>query len=596
MKLFYTAQHFIALLIFLLACGGFGRIIVPHLLNAAQMESGLRTALFTLTGMGAIITALLFLAIAGQLRPGWIYMLLAAGCLCTAHSVWRAVKTRPKKLGFPSHRLQKLAPHWSSVAVAGVAICTALSPLRPPYMWDELAYHLPHAQQWAQAGSLTITPWLRYPWFPFNYDLLYAASLSVYDDVFTHLLNAASGWWIAFMLCRMGLYHGARLAGCLGAVLWLFYSRDGYVDAYVDFGTAAFVLGALFLLADRQPSRENDGVGILASFLLGVAVGIKYQALIFLPLLVFCLLKRKYRWRQILIAALAFAIPCAYWYLRNLFFTGDPFDPLGGKFFGFYDWNLQDYDYQLLDVHNGRGWPPNFLWPALLSPALIVLKSYPGAVKTYIVFSVYGTVIWLFTSHFPRYLIPSAPLLCFLSGLVISEVLNFVLPIKNWWRSHSPISYERLGTIISRHTWIGYTVVFSVIYHPISHNLSRDWKLISATPQEREVFLSRELSEYWGVLSYLNSHPGLRIYQNGMEGVLYYAPQPIYGDHFGPWRYRDFMIKPPERMAAKIREAGLNTLVVRVQPNEDPLNAPGFADYFRELYRDPVFRVYALKD
>ena len=38
---------------------------------------------------------------------------------------------------------------------------TLLAPLSPPMAWDELAYHLPHAREWARSGRLVVTDWLR---------------------------------------------------------------------------------------------------------------------------------------------------------------------------------------------------------------------------------------------------------------------------------------------------------------------------------------------------------------------------------------------------------------------------------------------------
>lgn len=633
-KLIYIAQHFGALIIFMFACSGIGSFVSRFFVDARRLDRGLRFAISILTGLGVFIFALLVLGVTSQFRPIWIYSLLVAGSILALVMAWPTLKGGSALIGAQEFSLAVYPPHWSSVAVAIFALCTALSPLCPPYMWDELAYHLPHAQQWAKSGSLTVTPWLRYPWFPFNYNLLYAASLSVYDDVFTHLLNAAAGWLVALLLWRFGVQHKARVTGCLAAILWLYYSRDGYSNAYVDFGTAVFVLGALILLVESQSLGRPDRSAVLASFLLGVAVGIKYQALVFLPLFALVLVYQKGSRRHLLMATGAFALPCAYWYIRNFWFTGDPFDPMGGKLFGFYDWNLQDYNYQLLDVRNGRGWPPELLWPAALSPLLLIVRSTPGAIKILVIFSIYSVLLWAYTSHFPRYLMPSAPMLCLLSAWVIlvpinllrqvkEPLLNPVKPVIDRMRVvcysaisllgfESPRSPEprqkihhasesRFPTgrafLIKTHAvpWLANALIVVASWNAVSHNLNRDFHNIAATTQERETFLERELAEYQGILGFLRNHPKRRVYQNGMEAVLYYAPQPIYGDHFGPWRYRDFMVTPPAEMAQKLKDAGLDTIVVRVRWNQEPLNAPGFSTYFKELYRDPIFHAYGLQ-
>ena len=52
----------------------------------------------------------------------------------------------------------------------------------------------------------------------------------------------------------------------------------------------------------------------------------------------------------------------------------------------------------------------------------------------------------------------------------------------------------------------------------------------------------------YGVLTYLRDHPQARIYQLGLEESLYYAPRPIWGDVFGPWRYRDYQSLSPQAL------------------------------------------------
>ena len=72
---------------------------------------------------------------------------------------------------------------------------------------------------------------------------------------------------------------------------------------------------------------------------MGVAVGSKYQALFFLPFLAMTLVLVDRRPSTLLLVLVCLVVPCGYWYARNAIMTGDPFNPLGGKLFGFTDWN-----------------------------------------------------------------------------------------------------------------------------------------------------------------------------------------------------------------------------------------------------------------
>ena len=88
-----------------------------------------------------------------------------------------------------------------------------MAPLAPPAAFDELMYHLPYAREVAHSGSLGIHEWLRYPWFPYNYNLLYAAALLVGDDVLPHFLNALAGWLSVWMVYRLGVQHAEPRGG-----------------------------------------------------------------------------------------------------------------------------------------------------------------------------------------------------------------------------------------------------------------------------------------------------------------------------------------------------------------------------------------------
>jgi hypothetical protein len=76
-----------------------------------------------------------------------------------------------------------------------------------------------------------------------------------------------------------------------------------------------------------------------------------------------------------------------------------------------------------------------------------------------------------------------------------------------------------------------------------------------------------------------------RIYQWGLEGVIYYAPHPIWGDHFGPWRYRDRDIQrlSSNDLAKKLTHDGFETLLVRSDSVPGLEAKPDFRRYFQEI-------------
>lgn len=585
-KLLFLGQHYFALLLFVVACWGFGQLAIGRMLRSADADPWLGHALAICVGMGIFILALQFLGATRQLHKPWIYALLAGGGVAGALHL-RLASRVPEPPSNEPHARTRLNVHWTAWLVMALMVNMAVDPLRPPLMWDELAYHLPHAQQWAQSGSLRISEWLRFPWFPFNYNLLYAGALELMDDVLPHLLHALAGWLTALLIYQAGKRYSTRSVACLGSIIWLFLSRNEYTTAYIDMGVTLFVLASCIAFQLWLEKTDSRAWLAVAAFLMGVAVGSKYQALGFLPLFAVALLARDRRLSTLATAAGYLALPCIYWYARNAILTGDPFNPFGGKFFGFSDWNLGDYEYAFFDLRKASGWPSAWLWAATLAPFIAAVRRRPAAAGA-IVFCVYAFLVWAFTARLPRYLMPAYPLLALLAASVycwiISKLVDLVrtklLP-QTWAPGTGDVLRGAVGML-----------VFIVISNFTINTLSRHWTLVATNPQERRAILHRELGEYAETLEYLNSIPGARIYQNGMEGAIYYAPHPIWGDHFGPYRYRDFVSGSPATLAKKLQDLNLNTLVLRIAFSSHLMLNDEFHKYFVELHASPHFKVY----
>ena len=129
-----------------------------------------------------------------------------------------------------------------------------------------------------------------------------------------------------------------------------------------------------------------------------------------LPLVALFVVRRERRPRVWALALLCFLIPCIYWYARNALMTGDPFNPIGARLFGFTNWNAADYKNQIDDVRAHAAWPNGALWGVLFVPFGLAWKRSP-AVRAAAIFSAYSLLVWVVTSRYPRYLTASVPLL-----------------------------------------------------------------------------------------------------------------------------------------------------------------------------------------
>lgn len=547
-------------------------------------HNDLKLPLCIALGISIYICVIQWIAIAGLLQASWIIVIIFIGLVASIFQL-RTIK-------LPSLKAAQL--YWQSLSFSercGLLVVllfissTLLSPLQPPLESDEVAYHLPQAQQWALNGRLVVNDWLRYPWFPYNFDLLYSAALIVYDDVFAHMIHAIAGWLTALIIYKAGKKYLNHGVACLGVAIWIDLVRNQFGNAFVDMGLTLFVFAACLSFYIWLESKQKSLL-VLAAFFIGTAIGIKYQALGFLPIFSFALIARERKLGNILIAIVCTLIPCAYWYVRNIIFTGDPFDPLGGKIFGFYDWNLEDYIYQFEDLKRVADWPEWVLWPALLAPIVKQIRS-SNFVRASLIFCGISFLIWLKTSHYSRYLMPIYPLLALQAGSVwlwlFSKGNNLIQGL------NIAGSYP---SVIHRTKTIAWALILIILTSSVIIRSIKSWKFIAPTDEARNAILEENIRGY-KVLSYLRQNPIGKTYQFGLYGSIYYAPPtPIWGDAFGPGRYRDFVDLNSEQLALKLKSFGINNIIVDTKFMPQIVSKPNFNSYFVEIYEYDAVKLY----
>ncbi|KQZ27539.1 glycosyltransferase family 39 protein [Duganella sp. Root1480D1] len=583
-KIVYALTHYFALLIFVFACWGAGRALLRRVNQggAPPEEMPLWHGIAAALGIGIYICLVQWLAIAGQLRLLPLLLALGLGlALCLLE--WRALPAR----SVPSLAQRWQAANWAErgtvLLIALLVLPTVIAPLCPPLAWDEVMYHLPHARQWALNGKLSVNEWLRYPWFPYNANLLFSAALLTYDDVMPHLLSALAAWLTAFLVYQAGKRYAGKSAAFIAAIIFLSLTREEFDNAMVDTSAALFIFGGclVFHLWQQQPQRR--ALLAFAGLMLGVAAGIKYQALQVLPLLAIALLIKTRSPRNWPIAAAALLLPCAYWYVRNYVLTGDPFNPIGGKLFGFSDWNLADYQWQLEDIKRNAGWPSWVIWPALLAPFIAKVRRLPGAPAAMILAAA-GMAVWLLTSRYPRYLMPFYPVLALLAAAVWHWL--FVTASSRLARDpESRLPYKAAAASVALALLVVLPVSLKKEY--------KSWKLVAPTAAARAAVLQKEIAGY-PVMAYLREHPMGRTYQFGLEGGLYYAPPGTGGDHFGPGRYRDLADLAPLDLAKRLRQAGYSSLMINTAQWPSINTRPGFAQSFTLVHQDGPVLLYQI--
>lgn len=540
-------------------------------------DTWLTIGLEVAVGMGIFILALQGLAVAALLNAPALIILLSTGALQAGHELWRhrlESKTQPAT----AHR----AIPYGTILVAIVAASTLLRPLSPPRGWDELMYHLPHARQWALSGELTVNDWLRYAWSPYNFNLLFAAALVLYDDLLAHLLHAFAGWMVALLIFRTGWGYGNRLTAYAATLIWLLATRNEYATAYIDMGITLFIFSACIaakLWTDQPADRRWLWI---SCFLLGVGSGAKYQALAFLPFFLVILLRHDRRLSTVSIAAAIFLLPCIYWFARNAILTGDPFNPLGAKLFGETSWNQSDFAYQFADLKRAANWPVWTFWPALLAPLLAPLRRHPdfrGAAA----FSIYAVAVWWATSHYDRYLMTAYPVLALMSGMVLHFAWAKVAGVGERWAGRPQKSLATTVLVIA----IALTFLANL------RHIKTGWVRIVTTPEGRASFLAGEVNGY-RLMQQARQFTGARIYQWGLEGVIYYGPNPIWGDHFGRWRYRDLVGLDSRQLMLKLVSEDFDMLLVHSATVPSLERQADFARYFHQVLSADGHKAYKI--
>ncbi|GAA4335976.1 hypothetical protein GCM10023165_12770 [Variovorax defluvii] len=583
----FAAAHYAALAIFAAACWGFGRALFLRLGAPARSDFWLETAMATALGVGLFICVFQGLGIAGLLRMPAVLLVVAVGfaAACIQVPGWlRQMRALP-----PGPRLtwiEKVA----LAALALVALPTLFEPLAPPAAFDELMYHLPYARQVAQSGALGIHEWLRYPWFPYNYNLLYAAALLVGDDVLPHLLSAMAGWLSVWLVYRLGLAYLNRVLACAAAAVLL--GMGDYASALIDMGVALFVLAAwisLWWWNEAHAEQPDAGVRWLAlsAFFLGLAAGSKYQALTFLPLAAWFVVRRERRVRPWGVALLCFLLPCIYWFGRNALMTGDPFNPIGARLFGFSNWNPADYKNQLDDVRAHAALPSVLIWPVVLAPLSRAWRRTP-AVHAAIVFCAYSLIVWALTSRYPRYMTASFPLLALVAVLGWQVLLGWLAA-----GLHRMLPSAVRGEGRPRVAVVVAALLLAVLAAVSWRHSERRLAGIAVTPAAREAFLRANVPGY-AVMNHVREQVTGRVYQIALSEAIYYGPNPIWGDTLGPWRYADFPLLPAAEAARRFAGLGFEALVMPDAVADTLAKDQGFRRHFVLMFAQDGARAYRI--
>lgn len=348
-----------------------------------------------------------------------------------------------------------------------VAGLTWLGCLMPPWEFDVVEYHLQAPKEFAQNGAIGFVPHNIYANMPLGAEMHSLAAMT--------LIGGADGWWWGGLIGKsitgsfsllaaalLGSFLARRLgrwSGWVGAALLLATPGNAHVSmaGLIDMVLAAYVLAAtvattlLWPQLRRGTARWSDG--LLIGLLAGAGAACKYPGLLFavVPIVAtVCVAliragSRAFALRICLAGAGGLAITCFPWYLKNLWWTGNPFFPLATSIFGASGLTTEQID-QWQQAHRvpvpvvGSIYGLVAMWDTaqqvllrsiFLPPTLVfltfcgvaVIWSKPAGIsgkwqRGWLLLLIWiGLVWWLGTHRIDRFWLPALPLACGLAAL-----------------------------------------------------------------------------------------------------------------------------------------------------------------------------------
>lgn len=548
--LLVAIQQYVFILVFIAIAYGAGYLVIRPLDSTyLNQHREMRVLLTVTTGIGVLILLLFVLALVGHLKPLPIIILSVMFSLMSFIKLKNCISSDIQKI----QKVLNQYPYWSALLLI-LALPLIVKPLQLPYSWDELMYHLPHAQIWADQGRLTVNENIRYSLFAYNLDLLYAATLVFDQPVFTHLIHASMAWLTAFgiFVFSKEILH-SKFAALIAMMLYLESINSLFGTAFVDLGLTTYIFFSFIAVCLWWQTREITLL-FLGIFLLGIAVGIKYQGLMYLPIFLLLVLYRERRIPVLFICLGVFLASGSHWYLYNYLISGNPFPPLGGEIFGYWNWDKLDMQHQLKDIDVRFGLPDKYYFIGLYS--LLFMKRHSTNLNGLIFISLTSTLLWLLTSGYERYISYSYPFFTILTAYSLQKIYTA------YFSQHKTIG---LGKV--EHSFLNKKAFKSILIIAALINtgsfLSEYSKRISWSEENIHEVYKRD-SGLYEILSVAELPVKTRLYQLGYEGEIFYSPVTLYGDWFGPYRYREFLkIKNnPEAMSAYLKERQLDGIVV----------------------------------
>ena len=550
-------------------------------LTKSLLSSDLWTEKFfvnSVIGVGFCILLLFFLALFDFLTP------IAVLVSFLIAPLYMFLKNYSKLILFSiSNSYYGVIKHAGILTIIILLLFTsAYSVFFPEISSDAMRYHLPYARYYAEHHGLAVNEFLRYPVFTHNINLIFSLGYifenTYQGDVLARLFNIYFFTLLLFGLYSLSLKNFGKLTAFIACLILVKIKmlRVYMVSAYVDIALSLFIFACVYFLYLWQKQKNTVWL-YFSAFILGIALGTKYLALVWLvPLTVWVFFSEKNikLTLNFFMLALLFGSP---WYIRNILIAGNPIHPFAQGFFGYWIWTATDVAAQNKELLVSHGVDKTLLnlfklpwylgtekqfvkshlnWFLIAGiPFLIFAYRMKAFFKHMAIFILFSLIFWFYSAQLLRYLSAVLPLLAIFAAYPLGVVLSFTDKIKVL-KNKLFINVVSISLLLySSHTL--YMRFYSLNKLRELPHSNYDWEAILLASDE-----------YYPFAKYLNDRGVSKVLNIGKTRINYTFKGQTLGDWFGLANFYTIATsaKNAEDIIQQMQNLKVNYIIIEKKP------------------------------
>lgn len=289
-------------------------------------------------GLGLYALVLFALGMVGLLYQPLVTVMVGVPLLISVGKIMPLLQSKPWEREWKPINLSAI--EWVAVfCLFSAGSLAFIAVLVPETFYDSLYYHDAFPLLYLIRHRIEVYPHAVHSAMPSNIDLLYVLPLAFSGDQAIKLMHFMFGVGACLWIYYLGTRYMNRKSGLFGALLWATIPGVGRMAGLgaVDMGVVFFELGATAFLLRWVFDKEKSGTLVVSAFLLGIAVGSKYTALMVGLVLTMGVLAGAWRRKSdlganqalkaiVLFGAISLAT-AAPWYVFSWASTGEPLYP-----------------------------------------------------------------------------------------------------------------------------------------------------------------------------------------------------------------------------------------------------------------------------